>query len=294
MKIGYFADGPWSHIAFQKIILRKNISIQFICVRFDHQDSVLKSYGEKYGIPVLFHKNINSKEFLESISKFNCDLYVSMSFNQIFKQDILVHCPLGIINCHAGKLPFYRGRNILNWALINDEKEFGITVHFVDTGIDTGDIILQRAYPISEEDNYETLLNRSYTECGTILDGALGLMLEGKDKRIPQKSIDEIGFYCGRRVEGDELINWNTTSREIFNFIRAVCAPGPKATCRLESNIIKINKCIFLEGAKNYKGIPGQVIGLTESGYLVKTADSFVEILEIESEKKLRIGDRLQ
>ena len=59
--------------------------------------------------------------------------------------------PLKTINCHAGKLPFYRGRNILNWVLINDEREFGITVHYVDEGIDTGDIILQRVFPITDK-----------------------------------------------------------------------------------------------------------------------------------------------
>ena len=62
----------------------------------------------------------NSKK----ISHINCDLYVSMSFDQIFKKRILSLPSLGIINCHAGNLPFYRGRNILNWVLINDEKEF--------------------------------------------------------------------------------------------------------------------------------------------------------------------------
>ena len=76
---------------------------------------------------------------------------------------------LKTINCHAGKLPFYRGRDILNWVLINDEKEFGITVHYMDEGIDTGDIILQRTFPITDEDSYKTLLERSYDECANIL-----------------------------------------------------------------------------------------------------------------------------
>ena len=80
-----------------------------------------------------------------------------MSFNQIFKREMIDLPKYGTINCHAGKLPFYRGRNILNWALINDEKEFGITVHYMDEGIDTGDIIVQRTYPIGEEDDYGIL-----------------------------------------------------------------------------------------------------------------------------------------
>ncbi|MDR1522244.1 MAG: hypothetical protein LBS28_05280 [Streptococcaceae bacterium] len=85
---------------------------------------------------------MNSKEVINLLKKYNADLFISMSFNQIFKSEIINLPRLKTINCHAGKLPFYRSRNILNWVLINDEKEFGITVHYVDEGIDTGDIIL--------------------------------------------------------------------------------------------------------------------------------------------------------
>ncbi|MEA1052839.1 formyltransferase family protein [Lamprobacter modestohalophilus] len=84
---------------------------------------------------------------------------------QIFKKSTIERLDLGAINCHAGKLPFYRGRNILNWALINDEEEFGITVHSVDTGVDTGDIIRQQCFPITDADDYSTLLERAYWLC---------------------------------------------------------------------------------------------------------------------------------
>ena len=153
LNVGYFADGPWSHVAFEKIIKDNDIQISFICVRYDTQDETLKNYAKKHNIDYVKNKNINSEEFISYISKFECDLFVSMSFNQIFKTEIINLPKYKTINCHAGMLPFYRGRNILNWALINDEKEFGITVHYVDEGIDTGDIILQRSYPISDNDN---------------------------------------------------------------------------------------------------------------------------------------------
>ena len=169
MKIGYFADGPWSHKAFEKIIADSELKIEFICVRFDTKDDTLKKYCSDYEIDYLMDKNINSKEFLEVIAQYNCDLFVSMSFNQIFKNTILNMPRLKTINCHAGKLPFYRGRNILNWALINDEKEFGVTIHYIDDGIDTGDIILQKSFPITDSDNYSTLLARAYEGCALLL-----------------------------------------------------------------------------------------------------------------------------
>jgi len=294
IKIGYFADGPWSHNAFNLLIEDDSIEIAFIVPRTDSKDDTLKVYAEKYKIDYIKGYNINSDEFIDIAVKYECDLFVSMSFNQIFKERIINLPRFKTINCHAGKLPFYRGRNILNWALINDEKEFGITVHYIDEGIDTGDIILQRTFPISEDDNYKSLLNVSFTECATILYDAVKLVQEDKVKRIKQSDIHPVGSYCGQRKIGDEIIDWNNSSREIFNFIRAISEPGPKARTYINENEIKINRAKMIPQAPSYINIPGQIIGKTESGFIVKTNDSFIEISQIESPQKLKIGDRLK
>ena len=143
MIIGYFADGPWSHQALDKLLSDEGVEVKFVCARNDRPDPLLKDIATGRGISFITHPNVNSDDFLARISGLKCDLFVSMSFDQIFRKR-LIELPIHqSINCHAGKLPFYRGRNILNWALINDEGEFGITVHYIDEGIDTGDIILQ-------------------------------------------------------------------------------------------------------------------------------------------------------
>jgi len=291
LKIGYFADGPWSHQAFERIIQDSSIEVCFIVPRTDTTDDTLKHYASEYGIDYLCPVQINSPEFLEQAKSYACDLFVSMSFNQIFKKEIMTLPPLGTINCHAGKLPFYRGRNILNWALINDEKEFGITVHYIDEGIDTGDIILQRAYPITDDDTYETLLQVAYVECASILYDAIKLFQEDKVQAIKQDSIHPVGLYCGRRGPGDEIINWQQNSRDLFNFIRSICAPGPRATTSLNGAFVTINRSRMIEHSPSYKGKPGQILVKTPSGYLVKTLDSFLEILEVESETRLKVGE---
>lgn len=293
MKIGYFGDGPWAHEAFNKLIDDETIEIKFVTVRFDNRDPKLIALAEKYSIPVELSENINSDEFLNRIDKYAVDLFVSMSFNQIFKARTINYPPLKTINCHAGKLPYYRGRNILNWALINDEKEFGITVHFVDEGIDTGDIILQKSYPITDEDNYETLLHRAYSGCADTLYEAIKQIQNGSVKCIQQALIDPIGMYCGMRGPGDEIINWNSTSRELFNFVRAICKPGPMATSMLNGIKIKINKVREINGARKYIGKPGQILGKSENGFYVKTEDTFIEVLEYEYDGKIRVGDRI-
>jgi len=294
LKIGYFADGPWSHQAFKQIINDKDIIIKFICVRYDTQDKTLKDYCQKYNIDYLKNKNINDKDFIQQISHYECDLFVSMSFNQIFKKEIINLPKFKTINCHAGKLPFYRGRNILNWALINDEKEFGITVHYIDEGIDTGDIILQRSFPITDKDDYSTLLQIAYIECANILYDAIILIKTKQVKRTMQSSIHPIGFYCSQRKSGDEILNWNQTSREIFNFVRAICKPGPMARSFIKNNEIMINKVELIPTAPKYKNIIGAVIGIEKNILIVKTKDSFIKITEYYSNKEIKIGDRFE
>lgn len=293
INIGYFADGYWAHESFRLINNDDRFQIKFICVRYDSGDKVLEKLSSENDIDLLKHKNVNSSDFLDSLKKYNCDIFVSMSFNQILKKQFIEFPRLKTINCHAGKLPYYRGRNILNWVLINDEKDFGITVHYVDEGIDTGDIMLQKTLPITDEDNYNTLLNRSYVECANVLYECLIKIYNNDTFVFKQNTIHPVGFYCVQRKEGDELINWDSTSREIFNFVRAICIPGPMARTFCDGIEIKINKASLIPSAPDYKLIPGVIVGKSDNTITVKTRDTTILIEEFYSAKKLRIGDRL-
>lgn len=293
LTIGYFGDGPWAHKAFERLNKDSTIEIKFVSVRYDKKDPVLISLAKKHNIPLEIHPNINSDEFVDRMKEYNVDLFVSMSFNQIFRTRMINLPKYKTINCHAGNLPFYRGRNILNWVLINDEKSFGITVHYVDEGIDTGDIILQKIYPITDDDDYSTLLTRAYTGCADILYESIKLIQTGDVNPIKQDSIDKVGMYCGIRKPGDEYMDWNLTSREIFNFVRALCKPGPMAVSILNDVEIRINKVRQVKNARSYINIPGQILGKTEQGFYVKTKDTFVEVIDYEYSGRLRVGDRL-
>lgn len=298
MRIGYFADGPWGQNSFISLLNMKEVEIQFLCLRYDQPDQVLKKMAEKQGIPVLSHPNVNSADFHELIRPYQMELLVSMSFNQIFGPALIDAPKYHAINCHAGKLPFYRGRNILNWALINDEKEFGITVHYIDAGIDTGDIIAQKTFPITDKDTYETLLDTAYRECPPLLTAAVQAIIDGTVTRKKQTEIHPVGMYCGQRREGDENLNWKQTSRQVFNFVRAICMPGPMARSVVQrgnsSFLVKINQVKLVPDAPSYVGIPGQVLCKTKAGFMVKTLDSFVEIVSYQAEENIRVGDRLK
>ena len=294
IKIGFFGDGPWAHEALRELIAETEIEISFVCVRFDTPDPFLLQLAEHHKIPTHKLPNVNSEASLSLMSKYSADLFVSMSFNQIFRKGILNLPLLGIINCHAGKLPFYRGRNIINWALINGEKEFGITVHQVDSGIDTGDILVQRTYPIDLKDDYGSLLRIAYTECAPLLVEAINQIRLGTSKPIPQKQISPVGTYFPMRILGDEFIDWNQPSMDIYNFIRALAFPGPLAQSYLNDRVVKIKHAELVNEAPLFKGIPGSVIGVKENELQVKTSDSLILIKDYEANDRPRLGDRFK
>ena len=283
LKVGYFADGPWSHTALETLLQRGLCEIAFIVPRFDTQDPVLKQYAERFAVPFFPQENVNDAEFITHLQGYGADLLVSMSFDQILKKAIIDAAPLGFINCHAGALPFYRGRNPLNWALINDESYFGVTAHYVDEGIDTGDIIVQHKVDILEQDDYSSLLEKAFVKCSEVLAEAVTLIAEDKVNRIKQRDIDPHGFYCGMRRIGDEVIDWQLPARRIHNLIRAITLPGPAARTTLNGREIAVIKSRFLQGASSYICTTGEVVGKDQTGVYVKAGDTVIQILEVAS-----------
>lgn len=302
MKIGYFADGPWAHKALEKIISSNLFEILYIVPRYDTQDSILKNWASKLKIPFLPISNINSSDSINILKNYSADLMVSMSFNQILKKEIINLSKYGFINCHAGALPFYRGRNPLNWALINDEPFFGITVHFVDEGIDTGDIIEQEHFSIDDTDNYQSILLRAIEECANVLFRALIKIKNNNYEAIAQHSIHPIGSYYGMRKRGDEVLDLRWNARKIFNFIRGISYPGPCARIWLEKEEFAIGCCSLIENAPAYISTIGEIVKKDDNGIIVKVGDGTILLSSIKkvngdelvdySNKNFRIGMR--
>lgn len=280
MKIGYFADGPWSHKAIELIAKDSSFEIVFIVPRFDTQDPVLKEWADKLNIPFLPHPNVNDTTFIEKLGEFQADIFVSMSFNQILKAEIINFPPEGFINCHAGALPFYRGRNPLNWVLINGESSFGITTHYVDEGIDTGDVIEQRLYPIQKVDDYGSLLTKAITECAAVLYSALTKISSKKFEAIKQTNIHPVGTYFGMRKVGDEIIDFSWPSERVHNFVRGITSPGPCARFYKGSDEYAIVETSLIENAPDYIATIGEVIG-RDGGNIVKTGDNTIKLQKI-------------
>jgi len=287
IKIGYFADGKWSHNLFKWLIKNKSIEVSFICLRNKNPDIYLINIAKENKVKILKPKNINLFNFInKNISK-DTNLFVSMSYNQIFKKKILSIPNLGSINCHAGKLPFYRGRNPLNWALINGEKEFGITTHYINNEIDRGDIIIQKIYKIKLKDTYDTLLKKAIIQCPKILIKSIKIIQSGKINKTKQNSINKKGSYYKKRKPGDEIINWNSKAINIFNFVRALSLPGPMACSSFNRKKIYINKVDYFF-KKNYKFVkPGTIIKVRPRYFYISAQDLLIKVLDWKCDFKL-------
>ncbi len=278
MKIGFFGDGPWAERALLPLAQDPRYTIVFVAVRASRPDPNLTEMAKRRGIPLLRPVSVNSDENLAEIGRFGADLHVSMSYDQILRAPILKLPQRGTLNCHAGALPFYRGRNPLTWAIINGEQEFGVTVHWVDLGIDTGDIVRQVKTPIKASDTYATLLASAEELCASTLVQAISDVYEGTDQRIAQSTIDPVGMYCCRRREGDEEIDWTSSTVSIERFVRALVPPGPGARTLWKDAPYAILAAEKIDGARPYAGAAGEVIGRDSDGILVKSGDTFVRL----------------
>jgi methionyl-tRNA formyltransferase len=247
----------------------------------------------EHGLTLVGFADVNNEAASEELATYGCDLFISMSFDQIMRRRMFDLPRLRTINCHAGMLPFYRGRSVVNWALINDEKVLGITVHFIDDGIDTGDIILQRQLKISDSDDYASLLERGSDACASAVAEAVVQLAGGTLEPIPQASIDPFGSYFTRRVLGDERIDWQSTSREVFNLVRAVAPPGPGAVARIGQEEWRILEVSVPENCRPWRMICGAVIPSGTDVLRVKTGDAYVDVRNWSGRRRHRPGEMI-
>jgi len=285
----FYGHGQWALNTLKKLLNRKDIKLNLIVSRFPYGDKDIEAFCRENSKKYIIVENIN-EYFIQKNLFF--ELGISVSYDQIFKRETINNHKKGLINCHAGNLPDFKGRNILNWALINNHKKFGVTVHYIDEGIDTGDIIYKKLIAIKHKDDYSDLLMKAYKECPKIVMKSLDIIIKDGHKGITQKSVKEYPILCSRRKEGDEIINWNNSSLEIYNFIRALVSPGPYAQTFAKGVKMYIKKAEYIKDAPNYIDLPGSILKKDKLGLIVKTGDSYIRIQKWDCDILLKTGDR--
>jgi methionyl-tRNA formyltransferase len=295
MRVVLFGDGSWATATLLRLRVAGH-EVAAVVLRAQPSEPGLEETARALGLPILQPPRVNAPETLASVRALEADVHLSIAYNQIFGPEIRATAPW-FLNVHAGKLPQYRGRNVINWALINGEREIGLTVHVVDGGIDTGDILLQRTLPIAWTSTYGDLLARVVCAVPDLVADSLALIASGEAAPWPQPAG---GTYFGGRRDGDEWLDWSRPSIEIYNKIRGISRPGPGArTCLGDARVI-IWRAWYEPAWPRYRATPGEVVGRERgAGVMVKTGDSTVLLQEIQVGAQAaevpswRIGTRL-
>ncbi|GAW91424.1 methionyl-tRNA formyltransferase [Calderihabitans maritimus] len=256
----------------------------------------VKELALKYKLPVIQPEKVGSEETIETLKQWNPQLIVVVAFGQILPLKVLQLPPAGCINVHASLLPKYRGAAPIHRAIINGEKETGITTMFMDEGLDTGDIILQEAIPIPAQATAGEIHDRLATLGAEVLLRSITLIEEGRAPRIPQD--ESQATYAPPLTRRDELIDWHRRAEEIVNQVRGMNPwPGAYTTFR-DNEILKIWRAEVIERPSGRrKVIPGQLIGIEERGFIVATGhDGSVMVTEVQrrGKKKMPAADFLR
>ena len=217
--------------------------------------SVAELAGE-YGIPVFAPEDVNHPVWAARIQAMAPDFIFSFYYRNMLSEEILAIPAKGALNLHGSLLPKYRGRVPINWAIINGEKETGVTLHYMTRKADAGDIVDQEKIEITNDDTAKTLFGKADKAAALLLDRALPLLKDGKAARIPQDDSKATTF--GGRKPADGQIDWSKPADEIRNLIRAVTLPYPGAF-----SYITDRKVFFWAAdvvAADRKAMPGTVL----------------------------------
>ncbi len=215
-------------------LLKAGIEIQAV---FTHRDdpkeniwfrSVAELASSK-GIPVFAPEDINHPLWVERIRRMNPDVIFSFYFRSMVRQEILSIPKLGAMNLHGSLLPKYRGRAPINWAVVNGEKETGVTLHYMTAKPDEGDILAQLAFPIAPADTALDVHKKAAEAAGKLLDGFLPKLLKAKAPIKGTKQDESKATYFHGRTPADGVIDWKKSAAEIVNLVRGVTKPYPGA-----------------------------------------------------------------
>ena len=276
-------------------VVSKNTDLKLIFTKEDKRNargnkiiySPVKQFGLDNDIEVIQPKRMKDEEVIAKIKGITPDLIVVVAYGKILPKEIIDIPKYGIINVHSSLLPKYRGASPIHSAILNGDKESGVSIMYIEEGLDSGDVILKETCEITEDDTLGTLHDR-LKELGAIgLEKALKLIEAGEVKA--EKQDDSKATFVKPITKEQAKINWNNTKEVIFNQIRGL-NPFPGAYTHNEKNEnIKIYKSEKLE--KEYAGENGTVVEMTKKGPVVKVANGALRLLEIKFEgKKLQSG----
>ena len=253
--------------------------------------SPVKEEALELGIPVYQPEKIKREECVEELRKYRADVIVVVAFGQILSKAILELTPYGCINVHASLLPKYRGAAPIQWAILNGEKETGVTTMQMDEGLDTGDMILKTVIPILPDETGDSLHEKLAASGAALCVETLEALEDGTALFEPQG--ETTTDYAKMLTKEMGKIDWTRPAVELERLIRGMNS-WPGAYTDWQGKSMKIWRAEVLE--QNTDAAPGTVTRVDKNAFAVQSGEGqlFVKELQLPGKKRMETGDFLR
>lgn len=226
-----------------------------------------------------------SAEVARFIADLAPDLMWITDYRYLLPTELVRSSRLGAVNLHPSLLPRYRGRASINWAILRGETELGLSAHWVDSGMDTGNIIAQRRYSLSQHEDVGDALEKLYPLYASLTSEVLALLAHGKPAGVPQDHAAATEFL--RRRPEDGAIDWQRPARDVWNLIRAVAAPYPGAFAAVAGAQMRIWRAADIRSFPSGTAPrPGELLAVSDDArsLTIACADAALEICRYDVE----------
>ena len=244
--------------------------------------SPVKQVSLDHGIPVYQPVTLRDGEAYELLSSLGADVFITVAYGRILPSDILAIPPMGCINMHASLLPYLRGASPINRALMNGDKVGGVTVMYMDEGLDTGDIVLQKTVDIPDDMDFGTYYDVITNLGCDALEDYVNLAANGQVTRTPQDH--SLATYAAKVEKEETLLDFGESADDVYNKIRGL-SPSPCAYTFLAGKRVKVYKAE--KGSGN--GRPGSILAANKKGIEIAVSGGSIIITELQPEGKGRM-----
>ena len=256
-------------------------------------ESAVKKYAQKEGLPILQPEKLRDPAFLEELRAFRADLQIVVAFRML-PEVVWNMPPMGTVNLHGSLLPQYRGAAPINWAVINGEKETGVTTFQLQQEIDTGNILLQDRFPIADTDTAGDVHDKMKVIGARLLVRTVEGLAAHTLRASPQENPAQLKHAPKIFTETGQ-IDWNKPTADVYNLIRGL-SPFPAAYTMLDGKMLKIYRAEKVLHTLAPDVAPG-VYDTDGKTYLrFATADGYIRVteLQLEGKKKMAVTDFLR
>lgn len=249
------------------------------------QFTPVKEKALEYNIPVYQPVKVrNDEEFLATMKEVNPDIIVVTAFGQILPESILNLPKYGCINVHASLLPKYRGAGPIQWAVINGEKESGVTIMYMEKGLDTGDMLEKVVVPLDPKETGESLHDKLSVAGNDILLKAMKAIEDGTAVR--EKQDDSMSTYAPMFDKAMGEIDWTKDAKELERLIRGLY-PWPSAYTHFGTKVMKVFSADVVE--RQTKEVAGTIVEVTKDSIVVQAGNNCLALKEVQLEGKKRM-----